>query len=184
MQNWWRLEPGSVREGTASQVGMPLTDEELERFLNGFHVTLHGQASSPHEEQKGSLTLLQRSRDYEALYKVDLVAGHPRLLVLLPTAHLLRFEGYLVHLDLSHPLFGILVPLMTTRGSQVFEQGRADLEEWMLYALAESMKTLFWAGFSAGRAFPPEIVVERLLFEAQTFQTESSLDEEYGKEEN
>src|SRR4051794_38090713 len=114
MQNWRRLEPESVHDGVASQVGMLLTDEERERFLNGFHVTLHGQASSPHEEQKGSL-----------------------------------------------------VPLMTTRGSLVFEQGRADLEEWMLYALAESMKTLFWAGFSDGGAFPPEIVVERLLFETQ-----------------
>jgi hypothetical protein len=187
----WRRPEREAKNRESQEQASPrssdgvFTEQLFEDFLNGLGVTLRGErmVSLRQETEMTGLTLLQRSRDYEALYKVDLVAGHPRLLVLLPTAHLLRFEGYLVHLDLSHPLFGILVPLMTTQGSPAFEQGRADLEEWMLYALAESMKTLFWAGFSAGRAFPPEIVVERLLFAAQTFQTESRLDEEYRKGE-
>ncbi|GHO98658.1 hypothetical protein KSF_087060 [Reticulibacter mediterranei] len=167
----WRLEPARVHGDVTSHSGTLLTDKELEQLLNGFHVTLYGSAPSPHEEGEARLTLLQRSRHYEALYKVDLVAGHPRLLVLLPTEHLLRFEGYLVHLDLSHPLFGMLVPLVTThQGSPAFEQGRADLEEWMLYALAESMKSLFWASVENGGQFPPELRVERLRFEAQSSQ--------------
>jgi hypothetical protein len=72
MRNW-RLEPERVHDEDASHVGTLLTDKELEQLLNGFHVTLHGPAPFPHEEGEARLTLLQRSRNYEALYKVDLV---------------------------------------------------------------------------------------------------------------
>jgi hypothetical protein len=83
----------------------------------------------------------------------------------------LSFEGYLVRLHVSHPLFGILVPLVTSEGSMGFEQGRADLEDQMLFALGESMKRLFWAGLAVGH-FPREIVVQRVSVRGEVLDDE------------
>jgi hypothetical protein len=166
---WWHGEDKKRRRDDSPADETEEIDPQKERLLLGsqaFEQFLHTLGARLDEcAGEVRLTLLQRSRNYDAFYRVDLVAGHPHLLVLLPQAHLLQFEGYLVQFHLTHPLFGIMVPLISEQGSAAFEQGRRELEEQMLFTLAEAMKSLFWAGMESGQ-FPPEIRVERLRFEA------------------
>jgi hypothetical protein len=150
---------------------LPLDGEAFEAFLRQLGVELEHQTR--HEEQafqqEARITLLEQSRHYNAWYRVDLVGNHPHLLVLIPADHPLLFESYQVRLHACHPLADTLEHLAYFQGSQHFEQERPLLEEEILFAITESMKALFWAGFSTGQ-FPHEIIVHKLRLIAEAVE--------------
>lgn len=173
LRRWWQAWKDHPLLEETAQVDRkhPIADElsllpahELEHFLNTLGVTLEGRTPVVNQQQR--ITVLQRSRNYDALYRIDLVSGQPLLLVLLPTAHLLCFEGYLVRLHPSHLLFGALTFLLASPGSAIFHREREHLLSEMLFTVAESMKALFWAGLASG-SYPAEIVVEQIVLRGE-----------------
>jgi hypothetical protein len=117
---------------------------------------LHRTAEEP------LITVLQRSHDHEALYRVDWLQTGPELLVLLPTQQAtLKFHFYRVTLSTTYPLGDALTRLIHYQGSAGFEQ-RRDVAEWhLLHATVETMKALFWTGQETSQ-FPPEIIVQKI----------------------
>jgi hypothetical protein len=135
-------------------------------FLRSLNVEMEGSSDGqrtqpPHEEP--TLTILQKSHDHEALYRIDLVETIPQLLVLIPTNQApVKFHFYQVLLSETHPLHSALAGLIGHRGSDLFEQER-EVAVWQQFqALVESMKALFWAGQETAQ-FPPEITVQKIL---------------------
>ncbi len=107
-------------------------------------------------------TLLQRSHDHKALYRVDFLETGPELLVLLPNNQApLKFHFYLVQLSATHPLGDAFIRLVNYQGSESFEQRREVAEWYQLHAMVETMKALFWAGQETSH-FPSEITVQKI----------------------
>jgi hypothetical protein len=138
----------------------------FKEFLRSLGVEMEGHErhAPPLVHAEPVITMLQRSRDHEALYRVDLIEARPQLLVLLPSNQApLRFHFYLVELSESHPLGDVLERLISyQQGSEGFEQNRGFAEWQLLYAIVETMKVLFWAGLETSQ-FPHEITVQKIL---------------------
>ncbi len=90
---------------------------------------------------------LQRAREHEAFYRLDLDhhSLQPELRVLIPTQdNILKFHVFLVTLTPAHPLFAVFVTMETYQGSHGFEDHREYALWHLLYAIADTMKRLFW----------------------------------------
>jgi hypothetical protein len=61
------------------------------------------------------------------------------------------------------PLNNWFAGVASHSGSPAFERGRDAALQHLLYAVAEMMKQLFWAGDLDSMTFPPEIDVQRLI---------------------
>ena len=137
--------------------------EQLEALLARLGVTME-----PGEDDEAGLpeiSLFQSSRThYGVYYRVDLVQGRPQVRVIVPVdSGVAKVEVYLVRLSADNPLDACFSHTAAYRGSPAFEEGREIAEQHLLYAVAETMKQLFWSGDLESLRFPPEIEGERLL---------------------
>lgn len=139
--------------------------QHVRDFLHGLGVEMEESEipEAPTHPNEPRFTLLQRSRDHEALYRVDLIDTQPELLVLLPTHdNPLRFHFYLVQPSATHPLVGSLDRVAANQLGREREQMDEVVEWYILQAFVETMKVAFWAGLETAQ-FPHEIVVYKLL---------------------
>lgn len=137
---------------------------KFKEFLRSLGVEMESSDTHMSQEppEEAITTLLQRSHDHEALYRVDFLDTGPELLVLLPSHQTpLKFHFYLVQMSATHPLGDSFSRLLNYQGSESFER-RREVAEWQLmHAMVEMMKALFWAG-QATSHFPPEITVQKI----------------------
>jgi hypothetical protein len=142
---------------------MSMDWNKLKEFLRNLGVEWGSEAQIPQiVPEEPFITVLQRSHDHEAFYRLDWLETGPEMLVLLPNNQMpLRFSFYLVKLSETHPLREALTRVMNYQGSEGFEQERSVAEWHLLQATAETMKALFWAGQETSQ-FPSEIMVQKI----------------------
>ena len=123
----------------------------------------------PHAEDSDDsvpeISIFQSSRDhYGVFYRLDIIDQLPQLRVIIPVEYgALKIEMYQVRMSRQTPLHGSFAGMANYHGSASFEQGRDASLQHLLYAVAEMMKQLFWAGNLDSMTFPPEIEVRRLV---------------------
>jgi hypothetical protein len=143
--------------------------EQVESLLANLGVEMEHSEQGPHAEDSDDsvpeISIFQSSRDhYGVFYRLDIIDQLPQLRVMLPVEYgALKMEMYLVRIQSQTPLAGAFAGMTTYRGSGPFEQGRDATLQHLLYAVAEMMKQLFWAGNLDTMTFPPEIDVKRLV---------------------
>ena len=141
-------------------------DEQLENFLADLGVEMeHPQHEHNDENSIPEVSIFQASRDhYGVFYRLDIIEQTPRLRIMVPVENgALKMEMYLVRMSEQAPLNGWFSSLATYHGSPAFERGREAAQQHLLYAIAEMMKQLFWAGDLSTMCFPAEIAVYRLM---------------------
>lgn len=111
------------------------------------------------------ISIFQSSRDhYGVFYRLDIIDTMPQLRIMLPVDNgALKMEMYLVRLSPQAALHAPFASIVAYHGSSDFERGREGSLQHLLYAAAEMMKQLFWAGNLDSLTFPPEIEVKRLV---------------------
>jgi hypothetical protein len=111
------------------------------------------------------ISIFQSSRDhYGVFYRLDIIESMPQLRIMLPVENgALKMEMYLVRLSAQASLHEPFASIVAYHGSSAFERGREASLQHLLYAAAEMMKQLFWAGDLDSMTFPPEIEVRRLV---------------------
>jgi hypothetical protein len=111
------------------------------------------------------ISIFQSSRDhYGVFYRLDIIDTMPQLRIMLPVEHgALKMEMYLARLSPTAALYGPFSSIVAYHGSSAFERGREASLQHLLYAAAEMMKQLFWAGDLDSMTFPAEIEVRRLV---------------------
>ena len=111
------------------------------------------------------ISIFQSSRDhYGVFYRLDIIETMPQLRIMLPVENgALKMEMYLVRLSTQAALHEPFASIVAYHGSAAFERGREASLQHLLYAAAEMMKQLFWAGDLDSMTFPPEIEVRRLV---------------------
>ncbi len=117
------------------------------------------------EEAPPEVSIFQASRDhYGVFYRLDIIEQAPQLRVIVPVEYgALKMEVYLVRLSERLGINAWFRGLQAYQGSALFERSREVSLQHMLYAVAEMMKQLFWAGDLDHMHFPPEIEVTRLI---------------------
>ena len=145
-------------------------NEQLEHFLAGLGVEMEQNPGEPsdHFDDNASLpevSIFQASRDhYGVFYRLDIIDALPQLRVMVPVEEgAMKMEMYLVRISAQMPWNGWFASVAKYSGSPDFSKGRDAAMQHLLYAVAEMMKQLFWSGDMNTMAFPPEIVVSRLL---------------------
>ncbi|WP_156025502.1 hypothetical protein [Thermogemmatispora carboxidivorans] len=129
------------------------------------------QQPEPYEEHEGAenevpeVSIFQASRDhYGVFYRLDIIEHEPQLRIIVPVEYgALKMEVYLVRLSGRTGINSWFRSLASYRGSATFERTREISQQHLLYAVAEIMKQLFWAGDLDQMRFPPEIEVTRLV---------------------
>jgi hypothetical protein len=145
--------------------------EQLENFLAELGVKM--EASEPEQprqeecaasEAAPEISIFQASRDhYGVFYRLDIIEHQPQLRIIVPVEQgLLKMEIYLVRMSERTSINGWFGGLAQYEGSPQFERGRDTSMQHLLYATAEMMKQLFWAGDLDAMQFPSEIEVTRL----------------------
>jgi hypothetical protein len=111
------------------------------------------------------ISIFQSSRDhYGVFYRLDIIESMPQLRIMVPVEHgALKMEMYLVRLNSQATLHSPFASIVAYHGSMAFERSREASLQHLLYAAAEMMKQLFWAGDLDSMTFPPEIEVRRLV---------------------
>ncbi|MBX5458211.1 MAG: hypothetical protein IRZ31_15055 [Thermogemmatispora sp.] len=145
--------------------------EQLESLLANLGVTMEQQQPEPYEEHEGAenevpeVSIFQASRDhYGVFYRLDIIEHEPQLRIIIPVEYgALKMEVYLVRLSERTGINTWFRSLASYRGSTTFERNREASLQHLLYAVAEIMKQLFWAGDLDQMRFPPEIEVIRLV---------------------
>ena len=143
--------------------------EQVENLLANLGVEMEHSEQGPHAEDSNDsvpeISIFQSSRDhYGVFYRLDIIDQLPQLRVIIPVEYgALKMEMYLVRITPQTPLHTSFAGMATYRGSATFEQGRDATLQHLLYAVAEMMKQLFWAGNLDSMTFPPEIDVKRLV---------------------
>jgi len=143
--------------------------EQVEHLLANLGVEMeHSQHGAHAEDSDGSapeISIFQSSRDhYGVFYRLDIIDQLPQLRVMVPVEYgMLKMEMYLVRINPQTPLHSSFTGMAAYHGSATFEQGRDASLQHLLYAVAEMMKQLFWAGDLDTMTFPPEIDVRRLV---------------------
>ena len=145
--------------------------EQVEHLLANLGVEMEHAEQGPREDGGDSedsvpeISIFQSSRDhYGVFYRLDIIDQLPQLRVILPVEYgALKMEVYLVRISRGSPLHAAFTGMTTYSGSASFEQGREATLQHLLYAIAEMMKQLFWAGNLDSMTFPPEIEVKRLV---------------------
>lgn len=142
-------------------------NEQLGRFLEELgvemeHPTYH---HSQDEDSLPEVSIFQSSREhYGVFYRLDIIEQIPQLRIIVPIDNgPLKMEVYLVKASDSLPLNTWFSGITAHSGSSAFEHGREATLQHLLYAVAEMMKQLFWAGDLDGMTFPAEIEVQRLV---------------------
>ena len=111
------------------------------------------------------LSIFQASRDhYGVFYRLDIIERRPELRIMVPVEKGdIKMDIYLVRLSASTPLNALFTNMSIYEGSAAYEHGREGALQHLLYAVAEMMKQLFWAGDLQRLSFPAEIEVSPLL---------------------
>lgn len=144
-------------------------NEQLEQFLSGLGVEMERNTPEQHDPFDDSsipeVSIFQASRDhYGVFYRLDIIDAMPQLRIMVPIEHgAVKMEMYLVRMSASMPLNEWFSGMAKYSGSPVFEKGREAALQHLLYAIAELMKQLFWAGGLNTMSFPPELDVCQVL---------------------
>lgn len=117
------------------------------------------------DDARPEVSIFQASRDhYGVFYRLDVVEQRPELRVVVPAERgKTKMHIYLVRLSEHMPLSATFADMAAYEGSETFERGREAAWQHLLYATAEIMKQLFWAGDLEYMTFPEEIEVYPLL---------------------
>ena len=139
-------------------------DEQFESFLADLGVEMErpeDQSYSYESDSAPEVSIFQASRDhYGVFYRLDILDRKPELRVMLPTDKGdTMMNIYLVRLSEISPFSVGFAEMTTYEGSIAYEQAREATLQHMLYAVAETMKLLFWTGDLQRMSFPPEIEV-------------------------
>ena len=143
--------------------------EQVENLLANLGVEMEHPEQGPRGEDADDsvpeISIFQSSRDhYGVFYRLDIIDSLPQLRIILPVDYgALKMEVYLVRITPHSSLHTSFAGMTSYRGSASFEQGRDATLQHLLYAVAEMMKQLFWAGNLDSMAFPSEIEVKRLV---------------------
>ena len=144
-------------------------NEQIEHLLANLGVEMehpeHDQHAEDSEDSTPEISIFQSSRDhYGVFYRLDIIDSMPQLRIMVPVEHgPLKMEVYLVRISTATSLHSSFAGVASYHGSSTFEQGRDATLQHLLYAVAEMMKQLFWAGNLDSMAFPSEIEVKRLV---------------------
>jgi len=147
-------------------------DEQLENILADLGVEMESPKHEQFDENSiPEVSIFQASRDhYGVFYRLDIIEQTPQLRIMMPIENgALKMEMYLVTMSEQAPFTNWpnwanwFSSLATYHGSPAFERGREAAQQHLLYAVAEMMKQLFWAGDLSSMCFPAEIVVYRLM---------------------
>ena len=125
----------------------------------------HSKHEQFDENSIPEVSIFQASRDhYGVFYRLDIIEQKPQLRIMVPVeSGALKLEMYIVRMSERTPVNPWFTALAGYRGSSAFERGREATQQHLLYAIAEMMKQLFWAGDLSSMSFPPEIDVYRLI---------------------
>ncbi len=141
-------------------------DEQFENFLAELGVEMERpEERLDNADVVPEITIHQASRDhYGVFYRLDLIDQKPELRIMVPVDRgQFKTDIYLVRLSDLTPLNASFTQISAYEGSAAYEQGREATLQHLLYASAEMMKQLFWAGDLQALTFPPEIEVYPLL---------------------
>ena len=145
-------------------------DEQFEDFLAELGVEMERTNNQHYNgDSVPEITIHQASRDhYGVFYRLDILNQRPELRVMLPVEKGdLKTDMYLVRLSDRTPLNMLFGIMSAYEGSPEYEQGRDATLQHLLYATAEMMKQLFWAGDLQMMRFPAEIEVFPLLVQEE-----------------
>lgn len=141
-------------------------NEQFEDFLAELGVEME----RPIEKQFSGdslpeISIFQASRDhYGVFYRLDIIDRKPELRIMVPNDRGdAKMDIYLVRLSEHTPFNSSMSEMSGYEGSAAYEHGREAALQHMLYAMAEMMKQLFWAGDLQRMSFPAEIEVYPLL---------------------
>ncbi|GCE10920.1 hypothetical protein [Tengunoibacter tsumagoiensis] len=137
-------------------------NEQFESFLAELGVEME----RPDErDEEPEISIFQASRDhYGVFYRLDILNHRPELRIMLPIDKgAAKMDIYLVRLSELTPLNQCFVSLSHYEGSAAYEHSRDATFQHLLYAVAEMMKQLFWAGDLQRLIFPAEIQVTPVL---------------------
>ena len=153
---------------------MNINEQQFEDFLAELGVEME----RPIEKQFSGdalpeISIFQASRDhYGVFYRLDIIERKPELRIMVPNDRgEAKMDIYLVRLSERTPINRSLSELANYEGSAAYEHGRETALQHMLYAVAEMMKQLFWAGELQRMSFPPEIEVYPLLTQQDVKKT-------------
>jgi hypothetical protein len=141
-------------------------DEQFENFLAELGVEMERPEDQLYSgDSIPEISIFQSSRDhYGVFYRLDIVEQKPELRIMVPVDKGdAKMDIYLVRLSERTPLNTSVRAISNYEGSTAYEQGRESTLQHLLYAVAEMMKQLFWAGDMQNLAFPPEIEVYPIL---------------------
>lgn len=141
-------------------------DEQFENLLADLGVEME----RPEERQYNGdsipeVSIFQASRDhYGVFYRLDIIDRLPELRIMVPVdSGDVKMDIYLVRLSERTPLNTSISEMSVYQGSPAYEHGREATMQHLLYAVAEMMKQLFWAGDLQCLSFPSEITVYPIL---------------------
>ena len=141
-------------------------DEQLENFLAELGVKMERPAERRYDgDSLPEVSIFQASRDhYGVFYRLDIIDRKPELRIMVPVDRgETKMDIYLVRLSQRTPLNPCFAQMSLYEGSAAYEHGREASLQHLLYAVAEMMKQLFWAGDLQRNEFPAEIEVHPLL---------------------
>ncbi len=141
-------------------------DEQFENFLADLGVEMERPDDMRYTSDSiPEISIFQASRDhYGVFYRLDIVDRKPELRIMVPTDKGdTKMDIYLVRLNTQTPLHLCIAEMSVYEGSAAYEHGREGTLHHLLYAIAEMMKQLFWAGDMQRLSFPSEIEVSPLL---------------------
>ena len=144
-------------------------NEQLEHLLAGLGVEMERdtpEQQNPFDDSSiPEVSIFQASRDhYGVFYRLDIIESMPQLRIMVPVEHgAVKMEMYLVRMSDRMPLNTWFSGTAKFAGSPAFEKGREATLQHLLYAVAELMKQLFWAGDLNAMSFPNEIDVCQVL---------------------
>jgi hypothetical protein len=149
--------------------------EQFEEFLAKLGVEMERPEEQPFKKERYNgealpeVSIFQASRDhYGVFYRLDIVEQRPELRIMVPTERgETKMNIYLVRLSDMMPMAACFADMDVYEGSDAYERGREATLQHLLYATAEMMKQLFWAGDLESQTFPPEIEVHALLQQDQ-----------------
>ncbi|GCE19015.1 hypothetical protein [Dictyobacter kobayashii] len=145
-------------------------DEQFEHFLAGLGVEMERPEDRHYSSDSiPEISIFQASRDhYGVFYRLDIIDQKPELRIMVPVNKGdAKMDIYLVRLSERTPLNESFTRMSIYEGSGAYEQGRDATLQHLLYAAAEMMKQLFWAGDVQSQVFPPEIEVYPILVQTE-----------------
>ena len=140
-------------------------DEQFESLLANLGVEMERPEEKDYNgDAVPEVSIFQASRDhYGVFYRLDIIDSKPELRIMVPVDKGdTKMDIYLVRLSERTPLNACFINMAGYEGSAPYEQNREATLQHLLYAVAEMMKQLFWAGDLQYMNFPGEIEVHPL----------------------